>query len=80
MTFVGAALLAEDQAVAARIVVTYRGDAVLQMFVPGEMRERYTTRQGSGLIEGTATYSNFRRFKVAVDEQIAPPRKPPTTR
>ena len=32
------------------------------------MRERYDNLQSDSRVEGTATYSRFRRFQVVVDE------------
>ena len=45
------------------------------------MRERYAIRgdalgAGSAEVQGTDTYSNFRRFTVTVDEKLAPVIKP----
>ena len=36
------------------------------------MFERYENKLNGTRVEGSATYSNFREFKVAVDEDIAP--------
>jgi hypothetical protein len=52
------------------IVVSYRRDSGLAMWVPREMNEKYTDSNGSAVVSGTATYSNFRRFQVTVDEKI----------
>jgi len=46
------------------IQVTYREDPRLAVWVPAEMKERYETR--SAVAQGTASYSNFRRFQVGV--------------
>lgn len=40
--------------------------------VPVEMHERYENKLNGTRVEGTATYANFREFKVSVDEDIAP--------
>jgi VWFA-related protein len=65
------------------IIVSFRHDAALGMWVPSEMHETYRVmmqRSMSGLprleplVEGTATYSNYRRFQVKVDEKIVIPK------
>ena len=64
------------------IVVRYRRDPGIGLWVPSEMRESYSL-PGSvtqwrtvqrELIECHATYSNFRRFQVKTEEKIAPPK------
>ena len=40
--------------------------------VPVEMHEHYENKLNGTTVEGHATYSNFRQFKVNVDEDIAP--------
>ena len=47
--------------------VTFGREAETGLWVPVEMRERYEER-GGGRMSGTARYSDFRRFAVAVDE------------
>ena len=47
--------------------VTFGREAGTGLWVPVEMRERYEER-GGGRMSGTARYSDFRRFAVAVDE------------
>jgi len=42
------------------------------MPVPIEMHETYENKLNGTRVEGSASYSNFREFKVAVDEDIAP--------
>ena len=74
-------LITGDAVVHAIIVVKYAEESSLGLFVPAEMRERYDIRgdaiSGAGSqVEGTATYSNFRRFTVTVDEKLAPVVKP----
>lgn len=69
----------------AEIVVRYRADPALGLWVPAEMREKYSQPDigysgRSGLIrravvEGRATYSNFRRFQVTTGEEVKDPRK-----
>ena len=46
--------------------------AAARFLVPIEMRERYEGRRDSTLIEGNATYGNFRQFQVRTEERIAP--------
>lgn len=50
------------------ITVRYHADERLGHLVPEEMRERYRNRQRGSQVDGTATYSRFRRFQVQVDE------------
>lgn len=50
------------------VTVRYHPDARLGHLVPAEMRERYQNRTLGSRVEGTATYSHFRRFQVHVDE------------
>jgi hypothetical protein len=61
------------------IVVSFRHDPALGMWVPSEMRETYRTmmqRSMSGMprlepiVEGTASYTKFRRFQVKVEETV----------
>jgi hypothetical protein len=47
--------------------VTFGREPEIGLWVPVEMRERYEER-GGGSMRGTARYSDFRRFAVAVDE------------
>jgi VWFA-related protein len=65
------------------IVVSFRHDPALGMWVPAEMKETYRTmtqRSLSGvprlepIVEGTAPYSNIRRFQVKVEEKIVIPK------
>ena len=44
----------------------------LDLPVPIEMFERYENKLNGTRVEGSATYANFRKFTVAVDEDIAP--------
>jgi hypothetical protein len=62
-------LLAENAGLKAQIDVTYAMEPSLGMLVPREMREKYTTKNGS-VIQGKATYARFRRYQVTVDEKI----------
>ncbi len=55
----------EKNTLDAAIVVRYRSDSRLGLWVPVTMQERYTGSDGHA-VEGTARYSNFRRFEVEV--------------
>jgi len=48
--------------------VVYRHDPRLGILVPGEMNERRNA--GAEVVEGRATYSNFRRFRVDTTMEI----------
>ena len=65
-------LTADSSAVRATIDVSYQSEPLLGYLVPIEMRERYEGRRDSTLIEGNATYGNFRQFQVRTEEHIAP--------
>jgi len=56
--------------VGALIHVVYAEQPRLQLWLPVAMNETYS---GVGLIDGHATYSNFRRFSVATGEIIKAP-------
>ena len=62
-------LQAETAGLKAQIDVTYAMEPSLGMLVPREMREKYKLKDGV-TIEGRATYSNFRRYQVKVDEKV----------
>ena len=64
-------LNAKDSEVEATISVLYQADANIGHFVPVEMRELYRDLYGSR-VECSATYSNFRRFQVLVEEVLPP--------
>jgi hypothetical protein len=64
-------LVAEDDAVAARIEVTYRPDETAALWVPVRMEEQYRQRADRSEISGIATYSRFRRFQVQTTEDLA---------
>jgi hypothetical protein len=51
-------------------VVTYKPSSKLNMLVPGTMQESYDSDFHH--VEGTATYSNFRRFETDVKLDIGP--------
>ena len=57
-----------DSEVEATIAVRYRLDSGLGHLVPAEMRERYENRRQRSRVDGTATYTDFRRFQVQVSE------------
>jgi hypothetical protein len=65
-------LVVADRIVDARIHVVYQTDSGLNLLVPVEMHELYERLSDHMRIEGTATYSNFRRFQVQVDETLLP--------
>ena len=67
-------LSTESKTLRAQIDVTYGAEPAVGMLVPREMREKYTTRDGS-VIEGRATYARFRRYQVKVDEKIGTVKK-----
>jgi hypothetical protein len=67
----------EDYSLGAVIHVTYRPPPGIDEPMPATMHEMYENRLNNRRVEGTATYSNFRQFNVAVDEQIAPATPPP---
>ncbi len=67
----------------AEIVVRYRRDPGLGLWVPAEMKELYSVPDSGSsrwsavlrtATEGRATYSNFRRFQVKTEEKITPPK------
>jgi hypothetical protein len=59
----------------ARISVEYRPEPGLNIWVPAEMKERYADVPGAwapvfgSATEGTARYSNYRRFQVSTEEK-----------
>jgi len=66
----------------ASIVVRYARNTKMGLWVPTEMRERYSAvvqvgvmrQTGESLLEGTARYSNFRRFQVSTEEKVVVPK------
>lgn len=62
-------LISQDTAIRASIDVTYRAEAGLDLLVPSEMREQYNVRSTDTRIDGRATYSRFRQFKVETTEK-----------
>jgi hypothetical protein len=65
-------LVAENRYLRAQIDVTYAHEPALGLLVPREMREKYVSKSGSRVetIEGRATYSNYRRYRVTVEEKV----------
>ena len=61
-------LIIEDSAVDVTITVKYEADEKTGHLVPVEMRERYDNRRLGSRVDGTATYTRFRRFQVQVEE------------
>ncbi len=61
-------LVLEDDVVESLVTVRYDTPDELSHLVPIEMRERYNNRRSGTRVEGTATYSRFRRFRVLVEE------------
>jgi hypothetical protein len=61
-------LVLENSAMHVTIAVRYESDLKMGHLVPAEMRERYDNRQRGSRVDGTATYTNFRRFQVQVEE------------
>jgi len=59
----------------ARVSVDYRPEPGLNIWVPAEMKERYQDLKGAwapvfgSKTEGTAKYSNYRRFSVSTEEK-----------
>jgi hypothetical protein len=68
-------MITEDARVRAELVVSYQSQPLLGLLVPIELRERYTVKAVEAQqpeITGQATYRNFRRFEVLVDQKIGP--------
>ncbi len=61
-------LVLDADSLEALITVRYEANDAFGHFVPVEMRERYRNHLSGSLIEGTATYTRFRRFQVLVEE------------
>lgn len=62
-------MIAQSRALRAQIDVTYAFEPAMGLFVPREMREKYTLKDGTA-IEGKASYAKFRRYQVTVDEKV----------
>jgi hypothetical protein len=61
-------LVVENDELAAIITVRYEVDPKVGHLVPAEMRERYENHRQNSRVDGTATYSDYRRFQVQVSE------------
>ncbi|MGE3959566.1 MAG: hypothetical protein AB7H96_22820 [Vicinamibacterales bacterium] len=62
----------DDMWLRAQIYVAYGKVDGIDVPVPIEMFERYENKLNGTRVEGSARYANFRKFTVAVDEDIAP--------
>jgi hypothetical protein len=62
-------LVAEARRLTAAIEVTYGAEPAIGLLVPREMREKYTSEDGTR-IEGHATYARYRRYQVLVDDKV----------
>lgn len=67
-------LTAADPVVRANVEVLFREDALLGLWVPERMDEFYKAARDANEIFATATYANFRRFRVDTGSAL---RKPP---
>jgi hypothetical protein len=68
-------MITEDARIRGELLVSYQSQPFLGLLVPIELRERYTVKALQAqqpVITGQATYSNFRRFEVSVDQKIGP--------
>ncbi len=65
-------LRAQSQLIRASIEVDYGPEESLGILVPRTMKEEYRQYTDGSGVTTVATYSNFRRFQVKVDEQMAP--------
>jgi hypothetical protein len=59
-------LIVDSDDVDVTITVRYAETETIDHLVPVEMRERYDSRRQGSRVDGTATYSRFRRFQVEV--------------
>jgi hypothetical protein len=61
-------------------ITTFVEDERLGIMVPREMRTTWSYRRPGGvsgrIVNGVATYGNFRRFDVRTDASVAPPPQP----
>jgi hypothetical protein len=67
-------LVVDDGSLRAQIDVTYALDPAMGILVPREMREKYALKDGSK-VEGRASYANFRRYQVTVEQRVVPLKK-----
>ena len=61
-------LVLDGEEIESLVTVRYERPEELDHLVPVKMRERYNNRRSGSRVEGTATYSRFRRFQVLVEE------------
>lgn len=66
-------LVVEAKTVRSTIRVSYQSEPLAGLLLPIEMRETYVVRKRFYMLEGVATYGNFRQFSVTTDESIAEP-------
>ncbi|HET9385466.1 MAG TPA: hypothetical protein VFO67_09980 [Gemmatimonadales bacterium] len=69
----GARLVAENPQFTVTVDVRYVEEAASGLLVPVELREDYRTPVEKDRLEVLATYSNFRRFQVTVEERVEVP-------
>lgn len=77
-------LTLDERRFTVEILVRFRRDEALGLWVPAEMSEKYkmATMSSGGVgdlwasssMEGRATYANFRRFQVKTEEKVAIPK------
>jgi hypothetical protein len=65
-------MITENAAVRGELAVSYQSEPLLGLLVPVELREHYIEGPTTPMITGQATYSNFRRFQVSVDQSLGP--------
>jgi len=70
-------LRVEDFTLGAAIHVAYQLRDGIDVPVPVEMHELYENKLNGNKVDGAATYANFRKFNVKIDEDIVPPAAPP---
>ena len=63
-------LILENNQVRCVIDVNYQSQPILGLLVPIEMRERYDHLRDRSVIDGFATYGQFRQFQVNVSERF----------
>lgn len=65
-------LLIDDHDVASSVNVLFREQARIGLWLPAVMKERYDVNRAAQniVIEGTATYANFRKFGVRTEEKL----------
>jgi len=71
-------LALEDPEINTLVAVTFQMNETIGHFVPVEMRELYGNRRRGSRVDGTATYSRFRRFEVSTASGTDP--KTPNSR